>query len=374
MTRSGDSRCLPEGELQVVRKALVLCAGEATRLRPLTFSKPKHLLPVAGQPILAWVLQAVRDAGITEVGIIVGAHAEPIREYAGAGDPWDLKLEHIRQDRPLGIADAVSKGQEYVGDEPFLVYLGDNLLEHGVADFVGDLATSDWDAAILLKRVHEPQRFGIAEVDGDRVLRVVEKPKQPASDLAIVGVYAFRASVFDAIERLEPSIKGELEITDAIQLLIEDGLTVRWRNVDGLWEDAGEPTALLRTSSEWLAQCDLTVAEGTTQDCQIHGPVGVEAGARVTNSQLIGPCRIGPNSVIRDSTIGPDVTVGEACEIIGTKLRNCIVQHSSKIRELPAGLVDSVLGEQVTIHGPADGLARVPLSVLLGDMAHVKAR
>lgn len=357
----------------MIRRALVPCAGEGSRLRPLTFSKPKHLLPVAGKPILGWVLESLRAAGITDVGLVVGHHAEAIRRYVGAGSAWDLQVRYIPQLQPLGIGHAVSIGRDLMHDEPFLVYLGDNLFEDGIRGFVEGLDDSGWDAGLLLKRVENPQRFGVAEVRGEHVARVVEKPSAPASDLAIVGVYAFTPAVFDAINKLQPSARGEVEITDAIQVLLDEQREVRWREVHGVWQDAGEPGALLTANQQWLCRADLTVAEGTVTDCRIEGAVGIGEGSEVIGSHLLGPCLIGRNCLIRDATIGPNVSIGEGCEVARARLSNCIIQRNSQVCDLAAGLVDSVLGEQVEVRGLSADEGGTPLSLLLSDMAHIKA-
>lgn len=354
-------------------KAVVLCAGEGSRLRPLTFSRPKHLLPVAGKPILGWALEAIREAGIDEVALIVGHQAEAIRQYVGAGDSWGMSVSYIHQVAPLGIGHAVNLAREYVAGEPFLVYLGDNLFEEAISSFVAGLGATDWESALLLKRVEDPRRFGVARMDADRVVEVVEKPANPPSDLAIVGVYAFRASVFEAIDSLEPSARGEIEITDAIQRLIQSGVRVTGREVHGIWEDTGEPTSLLRTNREWLSRLEGQVLSGKVENCTFEGPVYIETGATVMDSHFVGPACVGANCTIRDSVVGPDVAIAEGCEVIETRLRNCIVQRNSQIRHLPAGLVDSVLGEKTQVQGRPGDNNGAPLSLLLGDMAHIRS-
>lgn len=355
------------------QKAVVLCAGEGSRLRPLTFSRPKHLLPVAGKPILGWALDAIREAGIDDVALIVGHQAEAIRQYVGAGDAWDISVEYITQVAPLGIGHAVNLARDYVAGAPFLVYLGDNLFEEGISGFVERIGATDWEAALMLKSVDDPRRFGVARMDEDRVVEVVEKPANPPSNLAIVGVYAFRSTVFEAIDSLEPSARGEIEITDAIQRLIQGGVRVTGREVHGIWEDAGEPAALLRTNREWLARMKGQELHGKVEGCTFEGPVSIDAGAIAVNSRFIGPCKVGANCTIRDSEVGPDVAISEGCEVIETRLRNCIVQRNSQIRHLAAGLVDSVLGEHVEVQGRPGDNDGAPLSLLLGDMAHARA-
>lgn len=362
----------------MIRKAVVLCAGEGLRLRPLTFSRPKHLLPVAGKPILSWALEALRDAGITQAALVVGHHEEAVRRYVSDGEAWGMSVEYVTQPRPHGLGHAVMQARDYVQDDSFVVYLGDNLFERGISDFVRSLDGDGWDAALLLKSVPDPTRFGVAEVEGERVTRVAEKPARPASDLAITGVYAFHQmpgapGIFDAIDSVRPSPRGEIEITDAIQQILQaPQARVRWARTEGLWEDAGEPTALLRANSQWLRLCDFRV-EGAVSDTEVQGAVSVGRGARVRGSRLVGPCRIGRNCTVEDALIGPDVSIDEGCQIIGTRLTNCIVQRNCQIQHLRAGLVNSVLGEHVEIAG-GGGEGGTPLSVLMSDMSHVRAQ
>lgn len=357
----------------MLSKAIVLCAGEGSRLRPLTFSRPKHLLPVAGKPILGWALDALQDCGISEVAIIIGHRGEEIVQYAGDGSEWGMAVSYLHQDRPAGIGHAVSLAQDFAGDDPFIVYLGDNLFEHGLRAFVETLERDEWDAGLMLKSVPDPQRFGVAEVDGSRVVRVVEKPKDPPSDLAIVGVYAFHRSVFDIIAGLEPSWRGEIEITDAIQGLISSGAKVTASRAQGTWEDAGEPMALLRTNAEWLARQASCIAAGTLTNTTTEGAVVVEEGARVCDCALIGPCRIARGCTVAKAVVGPDVSIDRDCEISETSLRNCIVQQECRVSHLPEGLADSVLGRNVEVRGWADGAHGTPISMLMGDLGHMKA-
>ncbi len=357
----------------MLTKAVVLCAGEGSRLRPLTFSRPKHLLPVAGMPILGWALNSLRDVGIRDVCLVVGYQAEAIRQYVGAGDEWGMDVTYVEQVSPLGIGHAVNLAREYVAGEPFLVYLGDNLFEEGIGSFVEPLRDAEWGAGLLLKRVEDPRRFGVAEVCDGHVMRVVEKPEEPPSDLAIVGVYAFKQTIFEAIDSLEPSGRGELEITDAIQKLLSGGAEIVSREVSGLWEDAGEPQALLRTNREWLERKLEYCIEGSAEDCEIEGVVAIEKGTRASGSQFIGPCRVGRNCTVENATIGPNVSIADGCEVVNARLENCIVQRNSQIRHLSSGLVDSVLGEYVEIQGRNGDMNGSPLSLLMGDMGHAKA-
>lgn len=352
-------------------KAVVLCAGEGTRLRPLTFSKPKHLLPVAGKPILGHVLETLAAADLDEVALVVGHHPEAVQRYVGDGSQWGLTATYITQGQPLGLAHAIGQTRGFVGDDPFVVYLGDNLLEDGITGFVAEFGAGNAQATLLLKEVEDPRRYGVVVLDDQqRVVRLVEKPADPPSNLAIVGVYAFTAAIFDAIANIKPSARGELEITDAIQYLVEQNATVTARVMSGFWEDAGEPKALLRANRKYL---DLIAGEmhgRASADSVIEGVVHIGKGTRIVNSRIIGPCLIGQNCVIEDSTLQPYVMLGDGCAINDSLLEDCVIQHNCQIAHLAAGLTSSVLGESVRIVGgePIHG----PLRMILGDMANIR--
>jgi glucose-1-phosphate thymidylyltransferase len=352
-------------------KAVVLCAGEGTRLRPLTFSKPKHLLPVAGKPILGHVLEALAAAGLNEVALVVGHHPEAVQRYVGDGEEWGLTATYITQGQPLGLAHAIGETREFVGDHPFIVYLGDNLLEHGIADFVAGFGAGSAQTSLLLKEVEDPRCYGVAVLDDQqRVVRLVEKPADPPSHLAIVGVYAFTPAIFDAIAHIQPSARGELEITDAIQYLVDQQARVTAQVMSGFWEDAGEPQALLRANRKYL---DLVTSEmhgRISADSVIEGVVRIGKGTRIVNSRIIGPSLIGQNCVIENSTLQPYVMLGDGCTIQGSLLEDCVIQHYCQIAHLSAGLASSVLGESVTIAGGETMLG--PLRMILGDMAQIR--
>ena len=354
-----------------VTKAVVLCAGEGTRLRPLTFSKPKHLLPVAGRPLLGHVLAGLADAGLREVALVVGHHPEAVQRYVGDGEQWGVEATYVTQEKPLGLGDAIMRAREFVGNDHFVVYLGDNLLEKGITGFVDDFRVDGMQAALLLKEVEDARSFGVAVLDAQqRVLRLVEKPADPPSNLAILGVYAFAPIIFDAINSIEPSARGELEITDAIQYLVEHDGLVSARVIDGFWEDAGEPLALLRANQRFL-DLDVGLTLGSlSPDCRVEGQVGIGKGTRLSKCKLIGPVRIGRNCVIERSVIGPYVSLGDGCEIMDSRLADSVIQDNCRISRLPGGLESSVLGENVQIVGgePVSG----PLRMILGDMAQIR--
>ena len=352
----------------MVRKAIVLCAGEGRRLRPLTFTRPKHLLPVAGEPILSWALRALAEVGVEQVAAVVGYQGDAVVEYLGDGSRWGLEMECIWQPQPKGIGHAVALTQDFVGDDPFIAYLGDNLFEQGIGGFAESLKDDDWDAGIMVRKVDDPRAFGVAEVEGGRVLRVVEKPREPQSELAVVGVYAFRPSVFDALSRIPPSARGEVEITDAIQRLVDDGVRVRYSEVGGLWEDAGEPSSLLRANREWL---DLlpAPADASLPGCEISGPVWVAPGATVRGSRLIGPCIIAAGAEVSGTKLGPHVAIGEDCYVSDSDLVDCILLRGSRVQGMGGGLSHSLLGEGAAI--VADDPTASATDAVLGDVSRI---
>lgn len=352
-------------------KAIVLCAGEGTRLRPLTFSKPKHLLPVAGKPLLGHVLQSLADAGLREVALVVGHHPEAVQRYVGDGDQWGIEATYITQDQPLGLGHAIKQTRGFVRDCRFVVYLGDNLLESGINGFVDEFRADGVAASLLLKEVEDPRKYGVAVLDDQRrVLRLVEKPPDPPSNLAIVGVYAFEPVIFEAIDDIKPSARGELELTDAIQWLVERGMTVSATTIEGFWEDAGEPLTLLRANARYLDKMPSNIQVSLGTDCTIEGTVQVGKGTRVADSRLEGPVLIGRNCVIERATIGPYTSIGDGCVITDSVIRGSLIQDNCGISQLPGGLESSVLGENVQIVGGEP--VKCPLRMILGDMAQIR--
>ncbi|MEX0988764.1 MAG: glucose-1-phosphate thymidylyltransferase [Actinomycetota bacterium] len=349
-------------------RALVLAGGEGSRLRPITHTQAKQLIPIANRPILFCALEAIRDAGITEVGIIVGSTAEEVRAAVGDGARWGVSVTYIPQTAPLGLAHAVLTAEDFVRGEPFLMYLGDNVLLEGLAGFVQEFDRHRPDAQIFLARVREPERFGVAVLDGDRVTRLVEKPAQHISDLALVGVYLFDDSILQAAKAIRPSGRGELEITDAIQQLIDTGKTVRASMVSGWWKDTGKPEDLLEANRIMLEVQQPDVA-GTVDDAStLEGNVIVAAGAKVHRSTLRGPVVIGEGSVVEGSVLGPNTSVGDACRISGSHVEDSIVLQGCSIRDV-RGLTGSILGKGVeVVHTGGTGMHRL----IVGDQSRVE--
>jgi len=349
-------------------RALILAGGEGSRLRPLTHTNAKQLIPVAGEPILFHVLGAIRDAGITQVGIVVGQTGDEVRAAVGDGSAWGLAVTYIEQPEPLGLAHAVLLARDFVAGQPFLMYLGDNVLLEGVARFVEEFERTRPDAQIFLARVPEPERFGVAVLEGDRVVRLVEKPTTPVSDLALVGVYLFDDSIIDAAETLEPSARGEYEITEAIQWLIDHGKTVRAEMVEGWWKDTGRPSDLLEANRVMLSVLKPSIDGEVDGVSTIVGAVRLARGAKVVRSQIRGPVAIGADTVIEDSAIGPNVSIERDGHVERSTLEDSIVMAGCRILDVH-GLSGSILGRNVEVrHSGTGGVHRL----VVGDQSRVE--
>ncbi|MEW1723991.1 glucose-1-phosphate thymidylyltransferase [Streptomyces sp. NPDC093109] len=324
-------------------KALVLSGGAGTRLRPITHTSAKQLVPVANKPVLFYGLESIAEAGITEVGVIVGDTAAEIKEAVGDGSQFGINVTYLQQDAPLGLAHAVLIARDFLGDDDFVMYLGDNFIVGGIAGLVDGFRGERPDAQILLTKVPNPTSFGVAELDGEgRVVALEEKPEKPKSDLALVGVYLFTPAVHEAVRAIEPSGRGELEITHAIQWLIDQKRDVRSTTISGYWKDTGNVTDMLevnRSVLETVEPCRDGSVDGATE---IIGRVRIEAGARVTGSRIVGPAIIGADTVIHDAYIGPFTSISEGCRIEDSEIEYSIVLRGSSItgvRRVQASLI-----------------------------------
>ncbi|HEX2047706.1 MAG TPA: glucose-1-phosphate thymidylyltransferase [Acidimicrobiales bacterium] len=333
-------------------KALILAGGAGTRLRPITHTSAKQLVPVANKPILFYGLEQMAEAGIIEVGIVVGDTADEIRAAVGDGSTWGLKVTYIPQEAPLGLAHCVLIAGDFLGDEDFVMYLGDNLLRQGVKGFVDrfeDEGRSHAVAQILLARVPDPQRFGVAEIGpAGEVLRLVEKPVDPPSDLALVGVYLFGPTIHEAVRSIEPSGRGELEITDAIQWLLDHGHRVHHQVVDGWWIDTGKLDALLEGNRLILETLEQTVEGSVDGESKVEGRVVVCAGAEVVGSVIRGPAIIGAGTRIEHSFVGPFTSIAERCHVVRSEIEHSVILGDSRIVDIPR-LEDSLIGKQVVV-------------------------
>jgi glucose-1-phosphate thymidylyltransferase len=348
-------------------RALVLAGGEGTRLRPLTYATAKQLIPVGGRPVLFHALEDIHEAGIREVGIIVGATAEEIRAAVGDGSPWGLDVTYIHQEAPLGLAHAVLTARDFVEGRPFLMYLGDNVLPEGLTRFVQEFEQTRPDAQIFLARVPEPERFGVVVLDGERVIRLVEKPKEFVSDLALVGVYLFRDSILEACDQLSPSWRGEYEITEAIQWLVDHGRTVRAQQVTGWWKDTGKVEDLLEANRTLLSLRNHAIKGEVDLASTVVGDVSVASGVTVVRSRIVGPVAIGPDTTVEDSEIGPNVSLDRGCVVTKSSIRDSIVMEGCRIADVH-GLVDSILGRNVELrHAGVRGAHRL----VVGDHSRI---
>lgn len=330
-------------------KALVLSGGSGTRLRPFSYSMPKQLIPIANTPVLEHVLRNIRDMGITEVGIIVGDLAPQIIETIGDGASLGLRVAYIHQDAPRGLAHCVKIARSFLRNDDFVMYLGDNMLPEGTAEISRDFAARQPAAQVVLYKVPDPSAFGVAELDanGD-VERVVEKPSCPRSDLALIGVYFFTPAIHQAVDAIRPSARGELEITDAIQWLVDHGSTVRASVYSGYWRDTGRAEDVLDCNRHLLGALELHTDGVIDGDSLLIGQVVVEAGAHIVRSRIEGPVIIGAGALVEDSAIGPGTSVGRDCVVRGTTLADSILLDGASIRGV-SGLRSSVIGRGASV-------------------------
>jgi glucose-1-phosphate thymidylyltransferase len=330
-------------------KGLILSGGKGTRLRPITHTSAKQLVPVANKPVLFYGIEAMAQAGIEEVGIIIAPETGgEIQAAAGTGSRFGVKLTYIVQDEPLGLAHAVLTAEQFLGESPFVMYLGDNLLQGGIEDLVAAFRANEPDALILLTPVPDPEQYGVAELSNGTVVRLVEKPTQPQTDLALVGVYMFTPVVHEAARAIEPSGRGELEITDAIQHLVDRGLRVEPHVVRGWWKDTGRLEDMLAANRLVLDTIEARV-EGELIESRVDGRVVVEAGARLERSTVRGPAIIGAAARLRNCYVGPYTAVGEHCSIDNAEVEHSILLAGSAVHDLDGRMESSLLGRNVRI-------------------------
>ncbi|WP_331762601.1 glucose-1-phosphate thymidylyltransferase (plasmid) [Streptomyces sp. NBC_01420] len=351
-------------------KALVLSGGAGTRLRPLTHTSAKQLVPVANKPVLFYGLEAIADAGIKQVGIIVGNTADEIMEAVGDGSAFGIEVTYIPQEAPLGLAHAVLIAQDFLGDDDFVMYLGDNFIVGGITDLVDGFRADRPDAQILLTKVSDPKAFGVAELGPDgRVTGLEEKPEHPKSDLALVGVYLFTPAVHEAVRSIEPSGRGELEITHALQWLIDNSRDVRSTTISGYWKDTGNVTDMLEVNRSVLETSEQRIDGSVDESSEIIGRVTVEEGASVVGSRIVGPAVIGAGTVVTSSYVGPFTSISRNCVISDSEIEFSIVLDDSSlngVRRVEA----SIIGRNVVVT-PAP---RMPAAhrFVLGDHSKVQ--
>jgi glucose-1-phosphate thymidylyltransferase len=330
-------------------KALILSGGKGTRLYPITYTSAKQLVPVANRPVLLRAVDAIVEAGITDIGIVVGDTAAEIMEAVGDGSAWGASICYIQQEAPMGLAHAVLISEEYLGDDKFVMFLGDNVLEGGIANLVRGFSESDWNSQIVLTRVADPEHFGVAELRDGQVVRLVEKPKDPPSDLALVGIYMFDRNIFEAAKNIKPSWRGELEITDAIQYLVDHGYKVYPYVHEGWWIDTGKPGDMLDCNRLLLETMEPENLGAVDEKSSLSGRVTIERGAQIVNSTIRGPVIIGENTRIVDAYIGPYTAIYHDVLIENSEIEHCIILEHSRITDIGTRIEDSVIGRNVEI-------------------------
>ncbi len=351
-------------------KGLVLSGGKGTRLRPITYTSAKQLVPVANKPVLFRVIEAIRDAGIDDIGIVIGDTGDEIRAAVGNGRRWGVQITYIPQDAPAGLAHAVKISRTFLGDDRFVMFLGDNCIQGGISPLIQQFGQSDYNAQIVLKKVADPRSFGVAELDEEgRIMRLVEKPRDPRSDLALVGIYMFDHHIWEAVAAIRPSARGELEITDAIQWLVSNGHLVYPYIHEGWWIDTGKKDDLLEANRLVLEEMAPAIQGYVDRDSQLIGKVIIEAGAEIINSTIRGPAIIGEKTRILNSYVGPFTSIYHNCVIEDSEIEHSIMLEHSAVRGLPHRLEDSLIGRNVEV-------ARSPLKprayrLMLGDNSSV---
>lgn len=350
-------------------KALILSGGRGTRLRPITHTSAKQLVPIANKPILFYALEAIAEAEIREVGIVVGETKQEIREAVGDGARWGLHVSYIEQEAPLGLAHAVKIAETFLGDQPFVMYLGDNLVKDGIRSLVEEFKQLQPNSQILLAKVRDPQRFGVAELRNGRVVSLEEKPPNPKSDLALVGVYMFDKTIFEAVHAIKPSPRGELEITDAIQFLIDKGYRVHPHVISGWWKDTGKLEDMLEANRIMLEAITPRVEGEVDEASQLIGKVVVEQGAKIVASTVRGPVIIGKRCRIINSYIGPFTSIYHDTLVQNSEIEHSIILDHSRITDIGGRLEDSLIGKSVEVFR-SDAKPKA-YRLMLGDSSQV---
>ncbi|MBC7327608.1 glucose-1-phosphate thymidylyltransferase [bacterium] len=350
-------------------KGLILSGGKGTRMRPLTYTAAKQLLPVANKPVLFYTIEMMLEAGIRDIGIVVGETKGEIIKAVGNGSRWGIKITYIEQETPAGLAHAVKVSRHFLGDEPFVMLLGDNIIKAGIKDFVEEFVKVKPDALILLSPIKNPERFGVAVIENGKIVRLLEKPFPPPSNLALVGCYIFNKNIFSACSEIKPSQRGELEITDAIQWLIDRGYDVRYHIIKGWWKDTGMADDLLEANRLILEEIEEDIRGEIDDLTKIMGKVKIGIGSKIINSVLRGPLVIGENCMIENSYIGPFTSIGNAVYIKETEIEHSIILDNCKIH-LQGRIEDTILGRGVVVRK----VDRRPLSYkfIVGDQSIIE--
>ncbi|MFC2030717.1 glucose-1-phosphate thymidylyltransferase [Chloroflexota bacterium] len=352
-------------------KGLILSGGKGTRLYPITYTSAKQLVPVANKPVLFRVIEAIHAAGIDDIGIVVGDTAREIKEAVGAGRRWNVNITYIQQDQPLGLAHAVKVSKDFLGDDRFVMFLGDNVIEGGISGLISQFEASDYNSQIVLTPVENPSLYGVAELDPDtrRIIRLVEKPRNPPSDLALVGIYMFDENIWEAVDAISPSWRGELEITDAIQYLVDKEYNVHPYVHRGWWIDTGAPGEMLEANSLVLDEMEHQIDGYVDRDSKVNGKVTIQKGAEIVNSRIRGPAIIGEDTRIVNSYVGPFTSIYHHVHIEDSEIEHSMVLEHSQIVDIPYRIEDSLIGRRSIItRSPIKPKA---LKMTLGDHSNV---
>jgi len=350
-------------------KALITAGGHGTRLRPITHTQNKHLIPIANKLMLDYALEYVREANINEVGIIINADDDSIKSEFGTGSSRDIKITYIPQDAPLGLAHVVKISDKFIGDDPFIFYLGDNILVGGVDKFVSAFKNAGSNCHLALSRVTDPNRFGVAEIKNDKIIGIEEKPNIPKSNFAVTGIYLYDSTIFEAVNNIKPSSRGELEISDAHQYLLEKGYHISFSEITGWWKDTGKPSDLLEANRLVLDSID-DHRGSSLINCEVTGNIHIGKNVKISNSKLEGPIIINDDSIIDNAHITHHTAIGKRCEIINSKVGYSILMSEGKIRNVKDKITNSLLGIDVRIVGnPKEDVAH---RFILGDQSRVE--
>ena len=354
-------------------KALILSGGKGSRLRPLTHTSAKQLLPIANKPIIYYGIESIAAAGIKEFAIIVGETAKDVMREVGDGGRWGINITYIHQDRPLGLAHAVKISKDYMKDESFIMYLGDNMIKEGIPQLVEKFKAGKPNSLILLTKVSNPRQFGVAELDASgKIVKLIEKPEQTTSDLALVGVYLFDKNIFKAVDSIKPSARGELEITDAISWLLEKGYKVEHHVVTGWWKDTGKPSDILEANQLILNSQVSNIKGSVDKSSDVSGNIVLEEGSKIENSTVRGPVVIGKNSRISDSYIGPFTSISNSVVIEKSEVENSIIMEGCRIEGIDRRIGESILGKEVILVSRRDAPpGRLYHQLILGDKSEV---
>jgi glucose-1-phosphate thymidylyltransferase len=352
-------------------KGLILSGGKGTRLYPLTYTRAKQLIPVANKPVLIRVIETIRDAGVEEIGIVIGQTGPEIREAVGDGARYGVRVEYIEQPSPDGLAHAVKISRKFLGDDSFVMFLGDNVIQGGISKLIADFASSDWNSQIVLKEVENPSAFGVAKLREDNSIEyLIEKPKNPPSNLALVGIYMFDRHVYEAVDAIQPSGRGELEITDAIQWLVDHGYRVMPHVHRGWWIDTGKPIDMLEANSCVLDEIMPSIAQDAIiEGSEVDRRVTIEAGARIINSIVRGPTIIGEGTLIENSYVGPYTSIYHHVSVQDCEIERSIILEYSILCDIDVRIHDSLIGRNANVRHKDTKPRSVTMN--LGDYSNV---